>query len=77
MKLTSILGGITAILSTILYFVIPAYRRKITRLQSEVADHAAEIKLVRKNEQIKTKADDLGFDELSSGLLESKTKDAS
>lgn len=72
MKLTSILGGITGILSAILYFVIPAYRRKIKRLQFEVAKKEAEIKLVRENENIKSKADSLSLDELSSGLRETK-----
>lgn len=73
MKLTSFLGGVTAILSGILYFVIPAYRRKINRLKNDLANKEAEIKLVRFNEKIKKEVDDLSFDRLSSGLRKAKT----
>lgn len=73
MKLTSILGWVTGILSATLYFVIPAYRKKINRLQSEVAEREAELELVQENEKIKSEVDSLGLDELSNGLRKSKT----
>lgn len=69
MKLTSILGWATGILSGILYL----YRKKIRRLQSEVANKEAELELVQENEKIKSEVDSLGLDELSNGLRKSKT----